>query len=294
MNLGIALEDLSQRASRYCINLNELVDRDDTFPPLRGSSALVYRGTLRREGAKVAVKTFRSGPSGNEATLKLVFRELHLWSKLRHENIVRLLGVTTTFDFTVSIVSEWMAKGDAYNYVQDTSIDPRPLLVGIAHGLHYLHNHPQGPIFHGDLKGLNVLISDDGRALLCDFGLSYLVMSTFSMTVECPRGGSIPWMAPESLDSDWVVTAATDIWAFGMTTLELFTRVPPFHPSPNPTSVMVKILRGVPNRPSMESACSRLTDEWWNLCLLCWNREPSLRPSMSDIVDRVMKDADHS
>ncbi|KAL4079684.1 hypothetical protein J3A83DRAFT_1146636 [Scleroderma citrinum] len=51
---------------------------------------------------------------------------------------------------------------------------------------------------------------------------------------------------------------------------------------------MVKILRGVPNRPSMESACSRLTDEWWNLCLLCWNREPSLRPSMSDIVDRVM------
>ncbi|KAL4079685.1 hypothetical protein J3A83DRAFT_4086203, partial [Scleroderma citrinum] len=84
-------------------------------------------------------------------------RELHLWSKLRHENIVRLLGVTTTFDFTVSIVSEWMAKGDAYNYVQDTSIDPRPLLVGIAHGLHYLHNHPQGPIFHGDLKGVCIL-----------------------------------------------------------------------------------------------------------------------------------------
>ena len=50
------------------------------------------------------------------------------------------------------------------------------------------------------------------------------------------------------------------------------------------SSVLVKILRGVPDRPSIETTFSRLTDEWWDLCLLCWKRDPSLRPSMSDIL----------
>lgn len=190
VDLGIVLEELSRRASRYCINLNKLVDRDERFTARHGSSALVYRGTLRPRGSKVAIKTFRLGPSNDAVpALKRVFQELHLWSKLSHENIVPLLGITTIFDFTVSIVSEWMGKGDAHSYIQNRSIDPRPLLVGIACGLNYLHCHP---IFHGDLKGTNVLISDDGRALLCDFGLSFLVTSTFSMTVECRRGGSLP------------------------------------------------------------------------------------------------------
>ena len=39
------------------------------------------------------------------------------------------------------------------------------------------------------------------------------------MTVEYRHGGSIPWMAPERLESDLIPTAATDIWAFGMTVL---------------------------------------------------------------------------
>ena len=65
---------------------------------------------------------------------------------------------------------------------------------------------------------------------------------------------------------------------------ELFTRVPPFHPSLTMTNVLVKILRGVPDRPSIESTFYRLTDEWWNLCLLCWKRDPSSRPSISDIL----------
>ena len=111
-----------------------------------------------------------------------------------------------------------------------------------------------------DVGQPNVMISEDGHALLCDFGLSCLTTSTFSMTVDCPRRGSISWMAPEHLDSDLMLTSAMDVWAFGMTTLvctrdlyffdnsssefiqELFTHVPPFHPSLTMSSVLVKIL----------------------------------------------------
>ncbi|KAI6035600.1 hypothetical protein F5J12DRAFT_705849, partial [Pisolithus orientalis] len=74
------------------------------------------------------------------------------WSRLAHENILPLLGITTEFDSTVSIISPWMQNGNAHNYVQDTTVDPRPLILGIAQGLHYLHNYMPSSIFHGDLK----------------------------------------------------------------------------------------------------------------------------------------------
>ena len=71
MDLHTALETLSQRASRYCINLNGLVDREDGISPLRGSTAVVYRGTLRQGGIKVAIKTFHSDPSCDVDRLKV-------------------------------------------------------------------------------------------------------------------------------------------------------------------------------------------------------------------------------
>lgn len=51
-----------------------------------------------------------------------------MWYKLRHANILPLLGITTQFNSTVSIVSRWMEKGNAHDYVQDSNNDPRPLV----------------------------------------------------------------------------------------------------------------------------------------------------------------------
>jgi len=72
----------------------------------------------------------------------------------------------------------------------------------------------------------NVLISDDGRPLLADFGFSFIVNLSFSMDVEGSRGGTLHWMPPEyfGLREDstagegdtCVATAGRDVWAFGM------------------------------------------------------------------------------
>ena len=77
MSLRVALEALSQRASKYCINLNGLVDRDDEFLSKHGSTAVVYQGTLRPEETKVAIKTLRSDPSSDLADLKVRLLLLH-------------------------------------------------------------------------------------------------------------------------------------------------------------------------------------------------------------------------
>ena len=60
-----------------------------------------------------------------------------------------------------------------------------------------------------------MLIADDGRALITDFGFSFLAEPPVSITRS---GGTLKWMAPEILD-DGVASVQSDMWAFGMTAL---------------------------------------------------------------------------
>ncbi|KAG6325705.1 hypothetical protein ID866_13384, partial [Astraeus odoratus] len=256
--------------------------------PLRGGSALVYKGILQTDGSKVAVKVFHSRPSVDACRRQRILHEAHLWSKLRHPNIVRMLGISTDFDSTISIISEWMVLGDAHAYVQNKANDPRPLLMDIANGLRYLHTYPSGPIFHGDLKGFNILVSGGHRGHLADFGLSNLSTSSFSMTVELSCGGSLRWMAPELLHNYSKASAESDLWSFGMTILELFTRLLPFHDSQNSPSVMLRVMQGpLPERPNQQVTCLRMTDAWWEICMSCWNRDPKIRPSILTVVEKI-------
>ena len=55
-------------------------------------------------------------------------KEVHAWSKLDHPNVLPLIGITTQFDLTVSIISPWVEKGNARDHLRDESVDPRPLV----------------------------------------------------------------------------------------------------------------------------------------------------------------------
>ena len=57
-----------------------------------------------------------------------IFCELRIWSSLRHENIVPLLGFTFISNDSVLFLFPWKEKGNARVYVQDCNIDPRPLV----------------------------------------------------------------------------------------------------------------------------------------------------------------------
>ncbi|KAG6331355.1 hypothetical protein ID866_7733, partial [Astraeus odoratus] len=288
---SIALDELSEQATRLDVNLNSRVIRDDQTTPLRGPYTVVYPGTLQPEqNLKVAVKVLRCGLPSDQGYIKKAVEEVQLWTKLKHENILPVLGITTKYDLTISLVLEWAEKGNAHDYVQDENIDPRPLIAGIAHGLQYLHGHDSGPIVHGDLKGANVLISEKGHALLTDYGLSRLVNSSFSMSVSAGRKDTLNWTAPETLKSEENESKKeTDVWAFGVTALELFTRKVPFHDEKDLLGVQRRILSGPPDQPDYNSTCSRMTDGWWTICSLCCELDQSSRPDMVDVVSRIEK-----
>ena len=50
---------------------------------------------------------------------------------------------------------------------------------------------------------------------------------------------------------------------------------------------MYHILLKDRERPIYDASCSRMTDEWWNMCLLCWSRDPSQRASIASIVEII-------
>ncbi|KAI5987786.1 hypothetical protein EDC04DRAFT_1469708 [Pisolithus marmoratus] len=110
MSAQYAPEKLAKSALDYGINLDIRVDRDNTFRPLHGGMAVVYRGTLRPQGTTVAIKCLRFYPHGDEPNIDHIVREIDSWRKLQHENLVPVFGVVTKFDFAVSIVSEWTGK----------------------------------------------------------------------------------------------------------------------------------------------------------------------------------------
>ncbi|KAL4077454.1 kinase-like domain-containing protein [Scleroderma citrinum] len=135
------------------------------------------------------------------------------------------------------------------------------------------------------------MIAQDGRALVADYGVATLVDAVFdnNVAVSSFGGACIRWMAPETMETYGELTIKDDIWAYGMLVLELLTTRPPFHEIPGLRAVITRIAQGPPGRPSDKETCNRLTDPWWSVCNACWNRVPSQRPPMSEILLRLQQ-----
>ncbi|KAG1720142.1 kinase-like domain-containing protein [Suillus lakei] len=148
---------------------------------------------------------------------------------MNHENIARLLGVTSGFghpDTSISMVSTWFPNGtltiflasphDTFNRRQRLE-----LLQGIAAGVLYLHT---SEVVHGNLSGNNVLIDNLGKARLTDFGLSAASggFRGASYLGQAGRPGAIRWAAPELIDGQHS-TFESDIYSFGSIMLQVLS-----------------------------------------------------------------------
>jgi Protein kinase domain len=133
-----------------------------------GAFGVVHIGMNTCTGALMAVKSIKMEPS----TMKDAEREIQLLKTLRHENIVRYLGAEMDAKY-LHIFQEWVPAGSVTNMLSKFGPFPstvvRNYLIQVLHGLQFLHmNH----IMHRDIKGSNILVSDDGIVKLADFGAS--------------------------------------------------------------------------------------------------------------------------
>ncbi|CUA70735.1 hypothetical protein RSOLAG22IIIB_09063 [Rhizoctonia solani] len=250
----------------------------------------IWKGKLH-SGGKVAIKTWRTNTleQCDYKTVKRAARELFLWSQMKHLNVHQLQGVIMFRDHCLGMVSEWMENGNLHEYLRkQPSADRYQLCVHVASGLEYMH---KCSTIHGDLKAINVLVSSDGVAKLSDFdfsimsGMSSLVFSESSNS----RSGSARWSAPEILLVETPVrTTQADVYALGMTMLEIFTGQVPYPECQKEFTISKKVENGtLPDRPWSQLKDEEQGNVMWQLLLDCWNREPGERPSSGQVADAV-------
>ncbi|KAF9222656.1 kinase-like protein [Gyrodon lividus] len=189
------------------------------------------------------------------------------------------------------MVSPWFDNGSLSNYLarhgaMDLS-DRQGLLCDIATGLRYLHS--QG-VVHGDLHSDNVLVDDNGRACLTDFGLSLIIRDFVGTSyLKSSVCGAVRYADPELVrqannegnTSVVYPTEPSDMYSFGSLMLHVLSGKKPYE-GVRDIFLVAKILNG--KRPSLPTNDKRIPPGDKSLIKRCWSREKSMRPSANEIT----------
>ncbi|KAG9044332.1 hypothetical protein FS837_008338 [Tulasnella sp. UAMH 9824] len=157
-------------------------------------------------------------------------------------------------------------------------------ILEIAKGLDYLHNQD---IMHGSLKPSNILINDDGRAVLSDFSLAKPAIVGAKNTQVNPQVNVFRYQSPEVI-SDNPISKASDVYSWAMTALEIITGSPPFYTWASPGKLIMHITQNeTPTRSDYSSPVLDKYPQIWELFVKCWSREPTDRPTAMEVVEAI-------
>lgn len=236
-------------------------------------------------GYPVACKVIKAGITQENA--RKILDELRVMRRLKHPNVVLLMGACLNSKQQIMIVTEFASRGDLKHCLKDvTSISKRvDLAHDVATGLSWLQPYN---IVHRDLKLDNLLVSEDWTIKITDFGLSIELEDGASWD---RFGGNIKYSAPEILkvkysrdNKKYAYGEKTDVYSFGLIWWQILTKGDPFVPRPDKfkskEGLASYILEG--NRPPMVT--------WWPQALKtmisnCWSPSPANRPTFRAILD---------
>ncbi|KAL4303641.1 hypothetical protein GQ457_10G000210 [Hibiscus cannabinus] len=202
----------------------ELEDATDNFRSLlgKGSSASVFKGILG-DGTSVAVKRI----DGEEHGEKEFRSEVAAIASVQHVNLVHLMGYCCLPGGPRFLVYEFIPNGSLDNWIFPRS-HPRGCLawdlryrvaIDVAKALSYLHHDCRSRVLHLDVKPENILLDENYRAIVADFGLSKLMGKDESRVITTIRG-TRGYLAPEWL-LEHGVSEKSDIYSYGMVLLEM-------------------------------------------------------------------------
>ncbi|XP_039144883.1 receptor protein kinase TMK1-like [Dioscorea cayenensis subsp. rotundata] len=194
----------------------------------RGGFGTVYKGELH-DGTKIAVKRMESGVIGSHG-LSEFQSEIAVLTKVRHRHLVSLLGYCLDGNEKI-LVYEYMPKGTLSEHLFNWNTSGlRPLewkkrltiALDVARGVEYLHSLAHKSFIHRDLKPSNILLGDDMRAKVADFGLVRLAPDDTCASVATRLAGTFGYLAPECAVTGRITTK-TDVFSFGAILMELIT-----------------------------------------------------------------------
>ncbi|KAK1215505.1 Rho guanine nucleotide exchange factor [Marasmius sp. AFHP31] len=283
---------LSKKSGMYprCLKINN-VEKMGSYPVAGGGFGDVWKGRVANEIVCLkVVKIYLA--SDVQQLLKEYMREAIVWQQLRHPNLLPFVGMYYLGEGQgqLCLVSPWMEQGNLVTFLKNAPpewVDRTRLAYDVASGLAHLHSMK---IVHGDMKGLNVLITPELRACIGDFGLSHVADShavKLSTSFASCAKGTTRWLAPELLNPELssVSTEKSDMYAYGCVCYEIFAGRAPFHGLTDGAVVFAVLLKH--QQPTRPEDSEEKDDGIWELMTSCWNAEPSLRPTAADALERL-------
>ncbi|KAE8710721.1 putative receptor-like protein kinase [Hibiscus syriacus] len=266
----------------------------------RGGFSNVYlaklSGSDQRQGAvKIHARSDR---------LNQVFKqELDILLRLRHHNIVKLLGYCDDLD-EGAMVFEYVPNGNLQEKLHLLSWKTRTAIAfQLAQAIEYLHEKCTLQIVHGDIKPSNVLLDEYFNCKLCDFGSAKM---GFSSTVKPPlcskqvMVGSPGYTDPHYLRTG-LASKKNDVYSLGVIMLELVTGMKAFCPERGQllTSIVAPCLRDIDQHGAEEKVAAlvdpRLCGEFdleearvlLSIAALCLHQSLTVRPSAAQIIEII-------
>lgn len=245
-----------------------------------GSFGKVYKGRCRQK--LVAVKILHKQQFDNQ-TLAVFRKEVYLMNKIYHPNICLFMGAVT-IPGKLMIVTELVAKGNLETLLHDEKINlPLPLRMRMARdaALGVLWLHESTPTFiHRDLKTSNLLVDENMRVKICDFGLSTVKPQRHQMLKDQTTAKGTPlFMAPEVMMFR-EFNESSDVYSFAIVLWEILTRQEPF----SQFRALDEFRQAVCVRHERPIIPPDTLDSLKRLIERCWDKEPSRRPSFREIV----------
>ncbi|KAL1826759.1 hypothetical protein ACET3Z_005171 [Daucus carota] len=267
----------------------------------RGGFGVVYKGELH-DGTKIAVKRMESGVMGTKG-LNEFQAEIAVLTKVRHRHLVALLGYCINGNERL-LVYEYMPQGTLSQHLfeyEELGYPPLSwkqrvtIALDVARGVEYLHSLAQQSFIHRDLKPSNILLGDDMRAKVADFGLVKNAPDG-KYSVETRLAGTFGYLAPEYAATGRVTTKV-DIYAYGVVLMEIITGRKALDESlPEEISHLVAWFRRVLiNKDNIRKAIDQVLDpdeetfdsisKVAELAGHCTARDPLQRPDMGHAVN---------
>ncbi|KAL3719449.1 hypothetical protein ACJRO7_004415 [Eucalyptus globulus] len=300
--------DLEKGSTYFGVKVFEYVELEEAtknFDPSRelgdGGFGTVYYGELR-DGRVVAVKRLYEN---NLRRVEQFMNEVDILTRLQHQNLVKLYGCTSRRSRELLLVYEYIPNGTVADHLHGKQASSNFLpwrvrlniAVETADALTYLH---ASDVIHRDVKTNNILLENDFRVKVADFGLSRLFPTDVSHISTAPQG-TPGYVDPEYYQC-YQLTDKSDVYSFGVVLCELLSSRPAVDTNRHRQDINLANMsvNRIQNRtlhelidPSLgfetDYAVRRMITLVAELAFRCLQEERDMRPTMEEVLDSLKR-----